>query len=635
MKTIKSKLVAAVAGLGVMLLAASLCGWLSLSVAHHTITTIVDDRVHPMDQLTHVADSYAVEIVDTAWKARTGQMGWDEAVTHIEGARTSLHQKWDEYSKTYMTADEKAQAASVSEAMAMADIEVENLLQILKAQDLDRLSAFTDQRLYPAIEPVTSKVAALIDLQITVAEQEGKASIGAFKLVLTVMAGIGLAALGAVAFALNTVFNGVSRPLRIMTDAMRRLADGDTAAEVPGLDRQDETGEMARAVLVFKENALARERLEAETEAQRQAAEDQRGRTEAERAEAARHLSEVVRGLGTGLEQLASGDLTFRINSAFAAEYEQLRAHYNDAMDKLEHTMRVILDNTDSISAGGDEISTAAADLSRRTEQQAASLEETAAALDQITATVRATADGASHAHSSVSAARQEAHKSGEVVSRAVSAMDEIRASSTQISQIIGVIDEIAFQTNLLALNAGVEAARAGDAGKGFAVVASEVRALAQRSAEAAKEIKGLITASGDQVSAGVDLVGQTGAALGRIVSQIEKITQTVESIAASAQEQAGGLAQVNSAINQMDQVTQQNAAMVEESTAASQALADKTGELVRLMSQFRLTGRSAKPVAPEVSRHTLQRPKPARAQAVVGGGFVASRADDGGWEEF
>ncbi|MFD1189099.1 HAMP domain-containing methyl-accepting chemotaxis protein [Phenylobacterium conjunctum] len=634
MKSIKSKLVAAVAGLGAMLLATSLCGWLALSTAHHTITTIVDDRVLPMDQLTHVSDAYAVDIVDTAWKARTGQMGWEDALGHVEGARKVLHEKWDEYAKTYMTDDEKAQAAGVSQAMAIADIEVANLVQILKAQDATALAAFTDQRMYPAIEPVSSKVGALIDLQISVAEQQGRAAITDFELALTVMAVIGLAALGAVAFAINTVFNGVSRPLRVMTDAMRRLAEGDTAAEIPGQDRQDETGEMARAVLVFKENALERERLEAETETQRRAAEDQRGRTEAERAEAARRLSEVVQGLGTGLEQLASGDLTFRLTAAFAAEYEQLRANYNDAMDKLEHAMRVILDNTDSISAGGGEISTAAADLSRRTEQQAASLEETAAALDQITATVRATADGASHAHASVSAARQEAHKSEEVVSRAVSAMDEIRASSTQISQIIGVIDEIAFQTNLLALNAGVEAARAGDAGKGFAVVASEVRALAQRSAEAAKEIKGLITASGDQVSAGVDLVGQTGAALGRIVSQIEKITHTVEGIAASAQEQAGGLAQVNAAINQMDQVTQQNAAMVEESTAASQALADKTGELVRLMSQFRLTGRSAKPMAPEVSRHTIQRPKPARAQAVVGGGFVAPRVDDG-WEEF
>jgi methyl-accepting chemotaxis protein len=632
--TIKSKLIAAVAALGVSLLATAVGGWMSFNFANQKVTTIVDDRVLPMDQLMHVADAYSVEIADTAWEVSEGKVDWDEALAHVERTEKTLHEKWNAYSKTYMTADEKALAAQVEVAMTGADTAVAELRQALKSRDAASLRALTDQRLGAAIDPVNARVNQLIDLQITVAQQEGAAAHQAFRLSVIAMSIISAGGLAAVLFALNTVFNGVSRPLRVMTDAMRQLADGDTATEVPGLQRKDETGEMARAVMVFKENALARERLEAQTEAQRQAAEEARSLTEAERAEAARQLAEVVQSLGQGLEQLAAGDLTFRIGSTFARDYEQLRHNYNDAMDKLEHTMRVILDNTDSISAGGGEISTAAADLSRRTEQQAASLEETAAALDQITATVRATANGATSAHGSVSAARQEAHKSGEVVGKAVSAMDQIRTSSNQISQIIGVIDEIAFQTNLLALNAGVEAARAGEAGKGFAVVASEVRALAQRSAEAAKEIKGLITASSGQVEAGVDLVGQTGAALGRIVKQIETITQTVEGIAASAQEQASGLAQVNAAINQMDQVTQQNAAMVEESTAASQALADKTSELLRLMGQFRLTGRQAQ--APVRSKTVPPRAYAQRPQRMaVGGGAVAQAFDAGGWEEF
>ncbi|WP_309643171.1 methyl-accepting chemotaxis protein, partial [Phenylobacterium sp.] len=224
----------------------------------------------------------------------------------------------------------------------------------------------------------------------------------------------------------------------------------------------------------------------------------------------------------------------------------------------------------------------------RRTEQQAASLEETAAALDEITATVRRTAEGATHARKVVETARSDAAEGADVVRRATSAMDEIEGSSKQIGQIIGVIDEIAFQTNLLALNAGVEAARAGEAGKGFAVVASEVRALAQRSAEAAKEIKALITASSDQVGVGVDLVAATGKALESIVTQVAEINGIVAEIAASAQEQATGLQQVNTAVNHMDQVTQQNAAMVEESTAASHALAHEAKELAVLVAQFR-----------------------------------------------
>ena len=239
--------------------------------------------------------------------------------------------------------------------------------------------------------------------------------------------------------------------------------------------------------------------------------------------------------------------------------------------------------------SGSDEIADASDSLARRTEQQAASLEETAAALEEITATVRRTAEGASHARSVVAGAKTDAETGGEVVGRAIVAMNAIATSSRAITQIIGVIDEIAFQTNLLALNAGVEAARAGDAGRGFAVVAQEVRALAQRSAEAAKEIKGLISASTRQVGEGVDLVGQTGEALGRIVGQVAEINTVVTDIAASAQEQASGLQQINVAIAQMDQVTQQNAAMVEESTAASHALAREAGDLDRLMGRFQV----------------------------------------------
>ncbi|WGM39794.1 PAS domain-containing methyl-accepting chemotaxis protein [Caulobacter sp. NIBR1757] len=287
------------------------------------------------------------------------------------------------------------------------------------------------------------------------------------------------------------------------------------------------------------------------------------------------------------LAKLADNQLGYRITAAVDPAFEKVKADFNGAVATLQRTMDAVKSATDTVSGGSSEIAQASDDLSRRTEQQAASLEETAAALDQITATVKRTANGAKQAADAAGQARVEAQKSGDVMREAVGAMNEIESSSAQISQIIGVIDEIAFQTNLLALNAGVEAARAGDAGRGFAVVASEVRALAQRSADAAKEIKALISTSSAQVGRGVKLVGDTGQALSIIVEAIANIDSLVVDIAASTKEQATGMSEVNTAVNQMDQVTQQNAAMVEQATAAAASLQSEAANLARLISVF------------------------------------------------
>jgi methyl-accepting chemotaxis protein len=348
----------------------------------------------------------------------------------------------------------------------------------------------------------------------------------------------------------------------------------------------------------------------------------------------------AVEALAKGLSDLADGDLQQQLATPFPPDLEKVRVDFNDAVGKLETAMQGVVSSASIISSGSREISTAADDLSKRTEQQAASLEETAAALDQITATGKKAAEGASHAREVVSAAQQDAEKTGLVVRNTVEAMGGIEKSAHQISQIIGVIDEIAFQTNLLALNAGVEAARAGEAGRGFAVVASEVRALAQRSADAAKEIKGLIQTSSNQVATGVELVAQTGQALERILVQVADINKVVVDIAAGAQEQSTGLSQVNTAINQMDQATQQNAAMVEESTAAGHSLAHEAAELTQLIGQFRLrtSAKRDRQAGGSVSSRPQPRkdaPRPARSSGGAAVRKVEAVEKEADWAEF
>ncbi len=404
-----------------------------------------------------------------------------------------------------------------------------------------------------------------------------------------VMGVLGLIAVLIAAAGMLLIWRGVIRPLGHLVRTLGELARQNNEVEVPGAERGDEVGQMARAVLVLRDASIEKVRLEGETAEQRRAGEAERRRNAEIQEKAAEDQAQAIRALADGLTRMAQGDLTSRLDDGFTDTYRQIRDDFNTAVAQLQETMKVIASNTQGIRTGSGEISASVNDLSRRTEQQAASLEETAAALDQITATVRKTADSSTHVQQIVQATKMAAEQSGDIVRNAVAAMGEIEGSAKQISQIIGVIDEIAFQTNLLALNAGVEAARAGEAGKGFAVVASEVRALAQRSADAAKEIKALISASTAQVSSGVDLVGETGKALSRIIGQIGEINTLVGDIAVSATEQSASLAQVNTAVNQMDHVTQQNAAMVEENAAAAQSLEEQSKAMNERLGHFQL----------------------------------------------
>jgi len=480
---------------------------------------------------------------------------------------------------------------------------------------------------------------------------------------------------------------------------MSNLASGDFSRLPPFADRQDEVGNMAHSVEIFRQSAAQKQALQAEQDAQREAAAAERDALEATQLEqdkvrsrviseiadalflvAEGHLiirlenpfppeyeklrsdfnsavialqkldedkqaneqsllaadqvrSDVVSSLARSLADVAAGKLTVRLTRPFPAEYEQLRLDFNSAVSALDDLLANIATSTAAMDEGIMDIAAATDDVAVRTEQQAASLSETAAAFDELTATVGQTSQIAQEARQFVAQAKDGANQSGSVVGQAVSAMSEIESSSRQITQIIGVIDEIAFQTNLLALNAGVEAARAGEAGRGFAVVASEVRALAQRSADAAKEIKTLIQASESQVSSGVSHVNATGKALNDIVDQVARIDALIADIAASAQQQAAALSQVNEAVNQMDQSTQQNVGMVEETRITSRSIRQKSEVLRQQIQGFELSSSRSSLVTDTTERPEPQAARPATHGALALAPSISHVTDD--WDEF
>ncbi len=405
----------------------------------------------------------------------------------------------------------------------------------------------------------------------------------------TVSYGLGatliLLSLGSVWFVRRRVL----RPLGDMTQAMSSMAEGHLDAEPPYLARQDEIGEMATALSIFRDAGLQKRELEEDAQLSRAAAAEQRRVREAERALEAEALRFVVDELGAGLRRLADCNMRTAIDTPFDPRFEILRTDFNNSLANFQSTLQKVLAETRHLQINSREMRDASDNLAKRTEQQAAALEETAAALGQITSTVGSSANRTRETRHLIKEARHCATASSSVVRNAVTAMDRIETASTEIGSIIGVIDEIAFQTNLLALNAGVEAARAGEAGKGFAVVAQEVRELAQRSANAARQIRGLIDRSGKEVAVGVELVGATGHALEQIGGFVAEIDHNIDAMTTASQEQAAGLQQISTSVHSLDHMTQQNAAMVEETNAISQTIADGAVTLATIVNQFQL----------------------------------------------
>ncbi len=489
---------------------------------------------------------------------------------------------------------------------------------------LDQSAALAGQIMQASVEGATARAGASLYIQL----------------------GLGLLALCTTLLLQAVHGNAIVNGIRAVRSAMQRVLDGDLETAVQANDRRDEIGEMARSVDSFRNAAVEKRALESSSAEASQRNEQEREARAAAIAADNAAVKRAVDQLALGLNRLSEGDLSVTIAEAFPGDLERLRADFNQTTNRLQSVMGEIASNSSSIRANGLQMRSAADDLARRTEQQAASLEETSAALDEITATVRNATERAEEASHMVDNAKVYAEKSGSVVSDAMSAMERIEDATGEIGKIINVVDEIAFQTNLLALNAGVEAARAGEAGKGFAVVAQEVRALAGRAAEAARDIKTLVGRSSAEVKTGVELVTAAGEALHRIGEDVLRINEHVKSIVTSAREQSVGLSEINSAVGQMDQVTQQNAAMVEQTNAASHTLAGDAENLSRLVGQFKMTGSAyAAPVQPQAAT-AASLPKPSPAKSLidkVAGTFnrsaVARVASQGAaaenWEEF
>ena len=512
-------------------------------------------------------------VIDDAYRRLAGQDN-DAVETRL---LQSFRGKWDRYEAL---ADEAVVLSRGSrDKEAAAKLEAGKPLFNSLSDDLSQFSAYQK-----------SEAARLAGLSFATYHRSLLLSVLALALALGGLGGI-----------LVLLVRLVAKPLASVTSVLGELAAGNMTVDVPVDIRRDEVGDLATATATLRDQLHAAERSkQAQTDL-------------------------LVSSVGIALTALADGDLAVRIDADLQGPFAQLKGDFNAAITSLQATIKSVAASAADIHSGSSEIRVASDDLARRTEQQAASLEETSAAMNQVTAMVQGTARSAAEVSASIGEAHREASEGGAVVERAVSAMGAIEKSSQQISQIINVIDGIAFQTNLLALNAGVEAARAGDAGRGFAVVANEVRLLAQRSADAAKDIKTLILTSGEQVGTGVGLVGETGVMLGRIVTRIGDISALILAISQSAETQALNIQQVNGAVVDMDKMTQQNAAMVEQSTAAARSLASEADDLTELVQRFR-TGETAH-AAPQAAarRHAA----PPRKPALVHGNLALAASED------
>lgn len=555
------------------------------------VVSSAQENLHQINQINGLKQIYAVNyrgsVHDRAIAVRDIVLidnAEDRAVPVALIAKLATDYAENETLLTEMLADPETSSAEELEIYeritALQEITnpmVNDIIDLMQRGEYDRAKMILTFSVSTQFADWLSTINEFIDLQATrnrVLDQQLTKTVSNYSRLAIILLTISLAIAG---FAAFIVTRSITVPLISLRDTIHGVATGETTIDENLSTRRDQIGMLAQATTKLCD-----------------AIEEKNKIAGAEQEHSAKQVETVVTTLSSALGQLSGGDLRARIDCEFPTQYEKLRNDFNSLSGNLLSIITTIGDATFSIHNGSSEIAQSSNDLNNRTESQAATLEETAAALDELTSSVSSAAENATNVAKLVTEAENEATSSGQVVQNAVAAMTEIEQSSTSITHIIAVIDDIAFQTNLLALNAGVEAARAGEAGRGFAVVASEVRALAQRSSDAAMEIKTLISTSGEQVERGVQLVGKAGDALQSIVDRVGHISTLINDIATGAKQQSTGLGEINTGMIQLDQVTQQNVAMVEQSNAASQMLEQDAVKLADTIKHFE-TGSQSK----------------------------------------
>ncbi|SEA17658.1 methyl-accepting chemotaxis protein [Rubrimonas cliftonensis] len=597
--------------------------WEARESAHASLDTIYADRVVPLRDLKNIADAYAVDVVDLTHKVLDDLFTWEAAVDALDRSKAEIHRLWNGYVATDLTAQETQLVDAARPLMADADAAMADLRAMLLARDAAGLATFRREALYQKIDPISTAIGNLVALQVTEVERV----YGLADAALDAAHQRGMQMLGLTTFATVVsfliVFFSVTGPINRLTGAMKALAAGALETKTPSLGKRNEIGDMAASVEVFKramvdlrDSTDARERAEAAARAERAELMTRLGASVGEAVDAAsrgdfshrastdfadaelnllaeavnRLLSAAADGVNAAngaMRAVASGDLQAEMRGEFRGAFAELQSAVTETVSRLRETINAIRQTSGEIDADAIAINDGAQSLSSRAETQAASLEELAATMEEMSATVKTNADNAAIARRLVGETAQQADTGASVMREAVDTMAEIDAGAKRIAEIVTIIDGFAFQTNLLALNAAVEAARAGEAGRGFAVVAGEVRMLAQRSGDAASEIRALINASNEQVAQGVTRVQETGKALDAILGSIHRVAETMEAISDASREQALGVGEIASTLSQLDAATQQNAAMADTSANTAAALRDRSQRLTELMAFF------------------------------------------------
>jgi methyl-accepting chemotaxis protein len=628
--SIKSKLIAALAVLSLVIASLITAGFSVLSIVNHQLGVMVTDRLEPLSDLKIVADGYAVTIVDLAHKVRAKTVSYDDGLKTIDAANARIAAHWQNFLAGNLTAQSRELAIKTQKAMDNAVNEVTSLRQLFVDRSDTGLAAFISFQLYPAIDPISDAVSMLVETQESTAHAELVDAQVLFGLISIALGVATFIALGAVVYAGFIVLRTVAHRLGTMETALVAVADGRFETTIPSAGDRDEIGRIARAAETFRQNGLKVAELTAADAAQAERRTLERRKMLGELAEAfgsvvdaagagdftrrvdsnfpdpeLNRLAESVNGLvatvDRGLDEtvgvlgaMAETDLTRRVAGTYRGAFDRLKRDVNAVADRLTEIVGQLTQTSSAVRTATTEILSGASDLAERTTRQTTSIEQTSAAMVQFARTVSENAGRAQDASRNARGVSESASGAGKVMAEANAAMDRIATSSERISNIIGLIDDIAFQTNLLALNASVEAARAGEAGKGFAVVAVEVRRLAQSAAEASAEVKVLVDQSATEVGSGTRLVANATERLAMMVKGISENAALVDSIATASREQAAAIAEVTFAMRQMDEMTQHNAALVQETNAAIEQTEAQAGELDRIVDIFIIDGRQS-----------------------------------------